>query len=77
MTHRRRFTAEFKVHVVLDLVNGAKSAAELCRHHQLNPQLPARWKTKLVERAPFVIEQEQACWRSEPILLSLGNGTET
>jgi len=39
MTQRRRFTADFKAQVVLELVSGAKSAAELCRYHQLNPQL--------------------------------------
>ncbi len=39
MTQRRRFTAEFKAQVVLDLLSGAKSAAEICRQHQLNPRL--------------------------------------
>jgi transposase len=58
MAHRRRFTAEFKAHVVLDLVSGAKSAAELCRQHQLNPQLLARWKTEFLERAPLLFGQE-------------------
>src|SRR6266851_9146374 len=54
MAQRRKFTAEFKVHVVLDLVSGAK----LCRQHQLNPQLLARWKTEFLERAPLLFEQE-------------------
>ncbi len=59
MTQRRKFTAEFKAQVVLDLVSGAKSTAELCRHHQLNPQLLARWKTEFLERAPLLFEQDQ------------------
>jgi len=58
MAQRRKFTAEFKVHVVLDLVSGAKSVAELCRQHQLNPQLLTRWKTEFLERAPLLFEQE-------------------
>jgi transposase-like protein len=58
MAQRRKFTAEFKAQVVLDLVSGAKSAAELCRQHQLNPQLLARWKTQFLERAPLLFEQE-------------------
>jgi transposase len=57
MTQRRRFTADFKAQVVLELVSGAKSAAELCRHHQLNPQLLGRWKTEFVERASLIFEQ--------------------
>jgi transposase len=58
MTQRRKFTAEFKAQVVLDLVSGAKSTAELCRQHQLNPQLLARWKTEFLERAPLLFQQE-------------------
>ena len=59
MPQRRRFTAEFKAQVVLDVLSGSKSAAEVCREHQLNPQVLARWKSELVERAPLVFEQDQ------------------
>ncbi len=59
MRQRRRFTPEFKAQVVLDVLTGSKSAAEVCREHQLNPQVLARWKTELVERAPLVFEQDQ------------------
>jgi transposase len=58
MAQRRKFTAEFKAQLVLDLVSGAKSAAELCREHQLNPQLLARWKSEFLERAPLLFQQE-------------------
>ena len=59
MTQRRTFTAEFKTQVVLDLMSGAHSTAELCRKHQLNPQVLARWKSEFLERAPLVFEQDQ------------------
>jgi len=39
-------------------VSGAKSAAELCRQHQLNPQPLARWKTEFLERVPLLFKQE-------------------
>ena len=39
-------------------MSGAKSAAELCREHQLNPQLLARWETEFLERAPLLFQQE-------------------
>jgi transposase len=58
MAPRRKFTAEFKAQLVLDLVSGAKSAGELCRQHQLNPQLLARWKSEFLERAPLLFQQE-------------------
>ncbi len=59
MTQRRRFTAEFKAQVVLDVLSGSKSAAELCRQHQLNPRVLARWKTEFLERASYVFEQDE------------------
>jgi len=59
MPQRRRFRAEFKAQVVLDVIGGSKSAAEVCREHQLNAQVLSRWKTELVERAPLVFEQDQ------------------
>ena len=60
MAQRRRFTGEFKAQVVLELLSGAKSAAELCREHQLSPQLLGQWKSELLARAPQIFEQEQA-----------------
>ncbi len=59
MTQRRRFTAEFKAQVVLDILSGSKSTAEVCRQHQLNPQVLSRWKTEFLERASSVFEQDE------------------
>ncbi len=59
MTQRRTFTAEFKTQVVLDLLSGAHSPAELCRQHQLTPQVLARWKSEFLECAPLAFEQDQ------------------
>lgn len=59
MAQRRRFTGAFKAQVVIELLSGAKSAAELCRQHQLSPQLLAQWKSEFLERAPQVFEQDQ------------------
>ena len=60
MAQRRRFTGEFKAQVVLELLSGTKSAAELCREHQLSPQLLGQWKSELLARAPQIFEQDQA-----------------
>ena len=49
---RRSFTADFKARVVLELLNGAVSQAELCRKHNVNPQLLAHWKAKVVDGLP-------------------------
>jgi transposase-like protein len=58
MTQRRTFTAEFKTQIVLDLLSGAHTPAELCRQHQLNAQVLTRWKSEFLERASQVFEQD-------------------
>lgn len=41
---RRSFTPEFKSRVVLEVLSGLKSQAEVARLHKLKPELVARWK---------------------------------
>ena len=50
MPHRRQFTAEFKAQVVLELLTGAKSSAELCREHQIASSVLADWKAIFLAR---------------------------
>lgn len=59
MSSRRKFTPEFKAHVVLELLSGAKSSAEACREYQLAPQVLSQWKATLVERAAMVFGREE------------------
>lgn len=47
---RRSFGAEFKAQVVLQLLTGSASQAELCRRHDLKPQLLANWKSTALQR---------------------------
>ena len=46
MPKRRRqsFTPQFKAQVVLEVLSGLKSQAEVARQHKLKPELIARWK---------------------------------
>ena len=46
---RRVFPPEFKAKLVLELLGGAASQAELCRKHNLKPQLLGHWKATAVE----------------------------
>ncbi len=54
MNHRRQFSPEFKAQVVLEVVSGAKSAAEICREHQLKPDLFSKWKAQFLREAPTI-----------------------
>ena len=53
---RRTFTSEFKARVVLQLIRGEKSLAEICRKNKLNQQMVSRWKTEFLENAPSIFE---------------------
>ena len=58
MQPRRRFTPEFKVRLVLDVLTGVQSQAEACRKHSLSPNLLANWKVAFLERAHTVFQAE-------------------
>ena len=60
MPKRRQFSPEFKARVVLEVVSGAKSAAEVCREHSLKPDLLSRWKAEFLANAGKVFERGEA-----------------
>lgn len=53
---RRSFPADFKAKIVLELLTGAASQAELCRKYNLKPQLIGHWKAAVLERLPSLFE---------------------
>jgi transposase-like protein len=57
---RRTFSPQFKAEVVLELLSEQKSAAELCRQHQLSPNLVTLWKQTYLDRLPVVFQAEEA-----------------
>ena len=54
MGKRRSFSPEFKVEVVLELLNGSKTNAQICRDHQLAPAVVSAWKEQFLDRAPEI-----------------------
>ena len=60
MTNRRRFTGQFKAEVVLEVLTGRKSAAQVCREHGIKEPVLSAWKRELVERAPQLFERNGA-----------------
>jgi len=51
MATHRRFTPEFKVRVVLEIVSGAKRPAEVCREYRLKDSLLCAWPRTFAENA--------------------------
>ena len=55
---RRSFPSEFKAQLVLELLTGAASQAELCRKHNLKPQLLGLWKTTTLDRLHTLFQED-------------------
>jgi transposase len=53
---RRRFNPQFKAEIVLAILTGAQSQAEVCRQHGLKPELVALWKKTFLDRLPLVFD---------------------
>ena len=56
MAKRRKFTPEFKAELVLEVLSGATSQAEVCRHHNLNENQLSQWKRQLLENASTLFD---------------------
>jgi transposase-like protein len=56
MGRRRKFTAEFKTRVVLEVLVGASTTGQACQKYRLNQQVISRWKADFLERAPQVFD---------------------
>ena len=59
MRKQRKFTAEFKAQVVLEVLTGVKSAAGACREYQLNAATLSRWKQEFVEHAAEIFRRDK------------------
>ncbi len=58
----REYDAEFKARVVLEVLQGQKSAAEACREYGIAADLLSPWKQEFVKRSPelFKTKHEQS-----------------
>ena len=55
---RRSFPADFKAKLVVELLTGAASQAELCRKYNLKPQLLSHWKAVVLERLHTLFQED-------------------
>jgi transposase len=53
---RRSFPSDLKAQVVLQLLTGAVTPAELCRKHNIKPQLLTNWKQAVIERMHMLFD---------------------
>ncbi|MGH2459660.1 MAG: transposase [Chloroflexota bacterium] len=60
MRQRRKFEPEFKAKVVLELLRGDKTMAQLCREHEIGADLLGQWRKVVVERTPELFAEPKA-----------------
>ncbi len=69
MSKHRTFAPEFKAQVVLEILSGAKTAAEVCREHDLSPQVVNQWKAEFVQSAPKLF-QGNTCAHTDQVRIA-------
>lgn len=57
MVKYRKHSPEFKAQVVLEMLSGEKSVAQISREYRLKDSLLYRWKAEFLERAPQAFAQ--------------------
>ncbi len=55
-THRR-FSPEFKLRMVMEVVTGAKRPSEVCREHKLKDSQLLKWRKQFADNAVQVFEK--------------------
>jgi transposase len=60
MTKHKAYNSELKVQVVLEVLKGQKSLAEICREHEVAADLVCHWRDVFLERAPQVFTDPRA-----------------
>jgi len=53
---RRKFTPQFKAKVVLELLSGAKTPAQISREYRIRDSLLYKWRQEFLQRAHTVFE---------------------
>jgi len=57
MNKRRRYTSEFKVKILLEVLREEKTLSEIAAKYEINPNQIANWKREFLEKAPRVFEE--------------------
>ncbi len=53
---RRQYSPQFKLQMVLKLLQGEQSAAQIAREHGVGYDLLSRWKDRFHDRAPQIFQ---------------------
>lgn len=59
MGKHRQYTPEFKVHVVMEVLKGEKSQAQICRENNIKDDLVTYWRREFSEHATDIFSAER------------------
>jgi transposase-like protein len=59
MEKRNRYTSEFKVKVVLELLREEGTLNQIAGKYELNPQMLSQWKREFLDRATDIFDQKK------------------
>jgi transposase len=62
---RRRFSSDFKLQCVLDILSGRKNPAQICRENSVSESALCRWRQQFIERAPKIFENGSSAVSAE------------
>ena len=65
MTKHKSYNAALKLQVVLEVLKGQKSLAEICREHEVAADLVCHWRYVFLERAPPVFLDPRSSGKAE------------
>ena len=60
MGKHKQYDAELKTQIVLELLKGQKSLAQICREHEVSADLVCHWRDVFLERASQVFTDPRA-----------------
>jgi transposase len=58
MEKRRRFTAEQKAKIVMEVLREEKTLSEIAAEHEVHPNQLSRWKAEFISNAPRAFSKE-------------------
>lgn len=56
---KRKFTAEFKAQLVIEVLQGERELGVIASEHQINPNQLRAWKTAFLEKSPRLFEESK------------------
>jgi len=59
MKKRKTYQGEFKAAIVVDLIKGKKSLAELAEQHELHPNQIKNWKSQFLKQAAVLFKDKR------------------